>query len=218
MRKVVAVALVAAALSACAGPVKREYVLGAPGASHNAPTLQTALPVVQIERVLLPDYLDTRDIVTRSDREVVASETGRWAERLSVGTTRALAATLAAQLRGVAVTSAQPIDPPVLRVVVDVVAFDATAGGPVVLAARWTITDGSGQRSLVAEQVTVTEPVSGARDGAVVAAMSLAIEKLAKRISAGIEPNLAQGRHSRQAFMSNLPARQFSCVIETKET
>jgi hypothetical protein len=206
MKKALAVALVAAALSGCAGPAKREYVLGPAQASQNACAVQTALPVVQVERVLLPDYLDSREILIRNDRQVVSSETGRWAERLSVGTTRMLASSLAAQLRGVAVTSEPPIDPPVLRVVVDVRAFDATAGGPVVLAARWTITDGSGQRSLLAEQATVTEPVSSARDDAVVTAMSLALEKLANRISAGIEANLARGT-------SNLPVRQLSCVI-----
>ena len=120
MRKVVAVALVAAALSGCAGPAKREYVLGAAGASENALAVQTALPVVQVERVQLPDYLDTRDILTRRDHQLVPSETGRWAERLSVGATRVLATSLGAHLKGVVVTSAQPVDPPMLRVVIDV--------------------------------------------------------------------------------------------------
>ena len=79
MRKVVAVALVAAALSGCAGPAKREYVLGPAGASENTSAVQTALPVVQVERVQLPDYLDTRDILTRRDHQIVPIETGRWA-------------------------------------------------------------------------------------------------------------------------------------------
>ena len=91
--------------------------------------VQTALPIVQVERVLLPDYLDTRDIVTRRDRQVVPSETGRWAERLSVGATRVLATSLGAHMKGVVVTTTQPVDPPVLRVVVDVAAFDSTADG-----------------------------------------------------------------------------------------
>jgi uncharacterized lipoprotein YmbA len=190
----VSLVLVGAALSACAGPPPREYVLAATSTADRAPAAQAALPVVQVERVVLPDYLDTRDIVTRRNREVVTSETGRWAERLSLGATRFLASALAAQLRGVAVTSAQPVDPPALRIVVDVADFDVTEDGPVVLAARWTVTDGSGQKSLTTAQDVFREPVTGTRDGAVVAAMSLALEKLANRISAGIEPNLAQGR------------------------
>ena len=195
--------LLGVAISGCAGPPKREYVLGAATASKPASAVQTALPVVQIERVLLPDYLDTRDILTRRDGHVVPSESARWAERLSVGVTRALATSLATQLTGVVVTSAQPVDPPVLRVLVDVIAFELTGDRQVVLAARWTITDGTRRRSLAVEQATLTEPVAAAGgDSAVVAAMSLALEKLANRISAGIERNLDQGRRPRLAFIS----------------
>jgi uncharacterized lipoprotein YmbA len=207
-------ALVGVALAGCAGPAPREYVLGAGTASDSSSAVQSALPVVQVERVALPDYLDTRNIVTRRDRQVVTSETGRWAERLSIGSTRALAASLGGQLKGVVVTSSQPIDPPELRVLVDVATFDAIADGPVVLAARWTITDGAGRRTLAAEQATLTEPVSGERDRAVVTAMSLALEKLANRISAGIEPNLDSRRRSRPASMSSLPSRQFPRAVE----
>ena len=181
--------------------------------------MQTALPVVQVERVQLPDYLDTRDILTRRDHQIVPSETGRWAERLSVGATRVLATSLGAHLKGVVVTSAQPVDPPMLRVVIDVTAFGSTADGQVVLAARWTVTDGTGQRSLAAEQASFTEPVSGAPDGAVVAAMSLTfLEKLANRISAGIEPNLGQRRRSGLAFVPQPADRAVPRMFEKKET
>ena len=66
--------LLGVALCGCAGPPKQEYVLGAATAPKAASVVQTALPVVQIERVLLPDYLDTRDILTRRDGRVVPSE------------------------------------------------------------------------------------------------------------------------------------------------
>ena len=199
---------IAAALSACAGPPPREYVLGTAAAAPSSATAQAASPVVQVERVVLPDYLDTRDIVTRRDREVVASETGRWAERLSLGATRLLAASLATRLNGVTVTSTQPIDPPVLRVMVDVLSFDVVQDGPVVLTARWTITDGTGQKSLATAQATLRESVEGTRDSAVVAAMSLALDKLANRISAGIEPNLANGRQPRMALLPAAAGRE----------
>lgn len=183
--------LLGVALSGCAGPPKQEYVLGAATAPEPASIRQTALPIVQIERVLLPDYLDTRDILTRSGGRVVASESARWAERLSVGRTRALAASLATRLTGVVVTASQPVDPPVLRVLVDVTAFELTGDRQVILAARWTIIDGTGRKSLAAEQATWTEPVPAAGgDSAIVAAMSQALEKLANGISAGIEGGL----------------------------
>jgi hypothetical protein len=99
-----------------------------------------------------------------------------------VGVTRALATSLATQLTAVVVTSAQPVDPPVLRVLVDVIAFELTGDRQVVLAARWTIIDGMGRRSLAVEQATLTEPVAAVGgDSAIVAAMALALEKLANR-------------------------------------
>jgi uncharacterized lipoprotein YmbA len=153
------------------------------------------VPVVQLERVLVPDYLDTRDMLTRADGQVIASQTGRWAERLSVGVARALAASLATRLNDVVVTSGQPIEPPVLRVLVDLIDFEATADQRVVLSARWTITDRSGQRTLAAERASFTEPVAvPASDSAVVVAMSLALENLADRIAAAIRAAKVRNR------------------------
>jgi uncharacterized lipoprotein YmbA len=175
----------------CAAPPMREYVLDAAPASRTASVIQTALPIVKIERVRLPDYLDSTDILTRRDGQVVPSRTGRWADRFSVGVTRALTAFLANRLTSLVVTSGQPIESPVLRVLVDVIAFESTTDGQVLLAARWTITDGTGQKSLAAEQATLTEPIAAARDdSSTVAAMSLAVENLGNRIAAAIEHNL----------------------------
>lgn len=180
--------LIGIASCSTAGPPMREYVLGAAPGSTAASVVQTSLPVVQIERVRLPDYLDNRDILTRSDGRVLASRTARWAERLSVGMTRALTTSLAVRLVGVVVTSAQPIEPPSRRVFVDVIAFETTVDRRVVLVARWTITDGTARRTLAAEQVTLTEPVGAeGGDDAIVEAMSLAVEELASRVAAGFD-------------------------------
>ena len=211
--------LLGVVLCGCAGPPKQEYVLGAAAAPKAASVVQTALPVVQIERVLLPDYLDTRDILTRRDGRVVPSEFARWAERLSVGVTRVLATSLATQLTGVVVTAAQPVDPPVLRILIDVIAFELTGDGQVVLAARWTIIDGTERRSLAVEQATLTEPVAAmGGDSAIVAAMSLALEKLANRISPTIEMSL-QSRVStvkvhRAELMQKMKARSLPSEAE----
>jgi uncharacterized lipoprotein YmbA len=178
---------------ACAGPPKREYVLGAGAAPATASVVQTALPLIQVERVQVPDYLDTRDILTRDAGQVVASQSGRWAERLSVGVARALTASLATRLSRAVVTSGQPIEPPTLRVLVDVLALEATADGKVVLSARWTITDRTGERSLAAEQANFTQPVApSGGDGAIVAAMSIALDHLANRIAAACDEKLAR--------------------------
>jgi hypothetical protein len=87
---------------------------------------------------------------------------GRWGERLSLGITRALAASLTARLPDFVVTTTAPVNAPRRRLLVDVTSFEARADGQVVLATRWTIT-GSGPHPLLSEQAVVIERVSAMR-------------------------------------------------------
>lgn len=183
-------AVLMAGLAACgpAAPPPVEYVLGPrPTAAATTALVQTGLPIVEVKRVLVPGYLDTTDILARNGSQVFPSRTGRWAERLSVGMTRALTSSLDSRLQGLVVTTTPPIQQPTWRILVDVASFEATADRHVVLTARWTITDGTGRQTLVVEQAALVEPIAGLGDAAVVAAMSRAIEDLAGRVAAGIE-------------------------------
>ena len=83
-------------LAACslADPPAADYVLGPMPAAAAVSVSQTGLPVVELKRVQLPDYLDTTDILERRDNMLVPSPTARWGERLSVGMSRALAISL----------------------------------------------------------------------------------------------------------------------------
>jgi len=183
------------ALTACSlsGPPPAEYVLGAMPTAKVTTRLQTGLPVVEVKRIQLPDYLDTTDILERRGNQLVPSATGRWGERLSTGMSRALIASLAARLPGTIVTTTLPVGRAARQIVVDVAAFDATAAHQVVLVASWTIADGASSRILIAEQASLVEDIAGADDGAVVSAMSHAVEDLATRIAAGIERDLRPG-------------------------
>jgi uncharacterized protein len=178
-------------LAACsgAGPAPAEYVLGTmlttPATARTVH--QTGLPVVEVKRVRLPDYLDTTDILERRGNQLVPSATGRWGERLSVGMSRALAAALAARLPGMVVTATPPVERPARQVLVDVADFEAKEGHAVVLVARWSITDGAGRQILTAEQTSLVEPIEGTGDSAVAAAMSHAVEQLADQLAIGVE-------------------------------
>jgi len=168
------------------GPPPAEYVLGAMPAATATTVPQTGLPIVELKRIQLPDYLDTTDILERKGDEVVPSATGRWGERLSVGMSRALTAALAARLPRMIVTATPPVARPARQILVDVADFEARTGHEVVLVARWSITDGADRRMLVAQQTSLVEPIAGTGDSAVVAAMSRAVEDLADQIAAGI--------------------------------
>jgi uncharacterized lipoprotein YmbA len=150
---------------------------------------QAGLPVVAVNHVQLPEYLDTTDILERRNNQLVPSPTGRWGERLSVGMTRALTASLAARLPRLVVT-ATPVGRPTRQILVDVAAFESRPDHQVVLVARWTILDGASQQVLTAEQASLVEAISGEGDDAIVAAMSRAVDDLAGRIAAPIERDL----------------------------
>lgn len=183
--------VVSAGLAACslAGPPPTEYVLGSPTAATTTTKSQTGLPVVQVLPVQLPDYLDTTDLLVRSGSQIIPSPTGRWGERLSVGVTRDLVASIAARLPYLTVTASPPIDRPARQVLVDIVSYEATGDRRVILLARWTITDGTRQIVMDAQQVSIAVPVASSDDAVVVAAMSDALADGAAQIAAAIERN-----------------------------
>ena len=186
-------------LGACgSSPAPDLYVLGAAPAPVTAAAPQAGLPVIEVKPVGVPDYLDTTDLLVRhGEGQMVASQTGRWGERLSAGVTRALAAALATRLPRMAVTASPPVERPARQVLVDTEAFEARADDEVVLVAHWSITDGGPRQTLTSERVSLAEPVAGTGDGAVVAAMTRATEGLATRIAAGLERTSAAARGPR---------------------
>ena len=148
--------------------------------------------------MLVPDHLDVSDILVRRAGNVVApSPAGRWGERLSVGVTRAVAAGLVRHLPGFVVTATAPAERPARQVLAEVEAFEPRADGIVVLVARWRVLDGAGRETLAGERVSSAQPVAGTGDGAVVAAMTRAVEGFAERVAAGVRRTTPGPRASR---------------------
>jgi len=181
-------------LAACSsGPPLRTYVLTPP--LQTTPTPLPALPVgrIVIARVRVPDYLDTNDIVLRDGNDQVkASATGRWAERLSRGLTRALADDLGAHLEPEEVLSDATTAAP-RQVLVDVSALDLWPDGHCTLAATWAIVNhappravayggGTFNSSPAVSSVGVGSAVGGG-DGRLVDALSRTVGKLADAIA-----------------------------------
>jgi len=178
-------------LAACSlpGPAPAEYVLGALPSAKPTALSQTRMPVVEVKRVTVPDYLDTTDIVERSGNQLIPSSTGRWGERLSLGMTRALIAALSVRLPGFVVT-ASPVTRPAHQILVDVAAFEVMPDRQVVFVARWTVLGDPSPQVQEAEQTSLVEKVSGDGDGAIVAAMSKAVDDLAGQLAAEIKRDL----------------------------
>jgi len=168
-------------LDACGpgAPPPVNYLIEAPTSASNEIEPLLGRSVIEVRPVLLPDYLDTSDILVRKPGNVVAANpNARWGERLSVGVTRALAGGLRHLLPEYVVATAAPTQP-ACQVLVDVETFERSDSGPVTLVAQWRVLGAQTGKSLAAERVSLTEPVTGAGDAEIVGAMSRAVQRLA---------------------------------------
>jgi len=175
-------------VAACGtGPPLRTYLLTPPLHSAVVPGQIAPTPRILVPRVLVPDYLDTTDIVLRDgSNEVKVSATGRWGERLSHGLTRELAAELGARL---------PTDKVMLdrlgsaqsRLLIDVSALDLWPDGRCAMAATWAIVETATPHAVIYGSGTFDSSPVGSTiavdDGRLVDAVSRTVGKLADAIA-----------------------------------
>ncbi len=185
MRRTVPAALAASLLGGCAAPALHRYVLAtAPPPAAAAPVETLPAHVVELRPVLLPDHLDTTEILRRAGpSELVASRNGRWADRLSVAIRQALAADLQAALPQAAVLTRSPLGPVFRRVSLTVTAFDLDGSGTLTLGADWTIERVPPPVVLSQRRVRLVATGVPAGDAAEVAAMSGLLQQLANVIA-----------------------------------
>jgi uncharacterized protein len=186
----VAVALLALGicLSACAGKSasSKFYVLSSLPQSGLSAGGGTPIGVLPIG---MPDYLDRPQIVTRvSENEIRLDEFSRWAEPLKEGFTRVLVENLSTLLNTAKVisTTESAIIPMALQVGVEVVQFDGTLGGDVVLIVKWGLFEREGKKLLLGKRSTFKEPTGSATYEALVAAESRAVSALSREIAEAI--------------------------------
>jgi uncharacterized lipoprotein YmbA len=172
---------IAAMLAGCtSNPDQSVYVMPAPTGAHVASGTLT----LKLRPIILPDYLDTTDLVTRSGQYgIKVSQTGRWGERLSRGVTHALAADLGRRVPDTIVTDV-PSEASSAQIEVTVSAFDVTAATSV-LVANWTIIGQGDNRAPIMHTGTFTASVAApGGDLAVVAAMAETVAELSDEIAA----------------------------------
>lgn len=196
-------ALLALSLAACAAAVPSRLYTLAP-ASDAAPAESGSGPVLGLGPVSLPDYLDRPEIVVRTgDYGVRLAELDKWAEPLEPMLLRVLAERLRRETgsREVVLLPSRRETEPATAVVVDVDRFDAAENGDVVLEARWRIGQTESGRTLRTGRSLIREKGTAvpAYDG-IVAAMSRAVDGLAREIAAAVP-----GSRSRQVAAA--PAR-----------
>jgi uncharacterized protein len=189
MRRLLAAGLLLIATSCSESPPTQFYTLSGmqlPPGGLNAP--RTA---VGVGPVILPDYLDRPQIVTRaSGNRVVLASFHSWVEPVDSMFTRILVGNLSSLLATdnvVTVPQRRPL-PLDYQVEVDVDRFDADQNGRAVLDARWRVFGKDGDSLIGEGRSTIVE--TAAEPGsyeAIVAAMSNALARMSSTIAGTIE-------------------------------
>lgn len=190
-------------LAACVGSApERIYALNGTAESGARIVASHAVAELQLARVLVPDYLDTTQIMVRAGpHELHSSRTGRWAERLSLGITHGLLIDLARELTPDAVTLSQPAESSAPLLEVEVESLDVLADGHCVLLASWTLSSADRRKVLTdghSDLTTTAIPVKHFDDVAVVNGMAEAIARLARDIAFAVRalPTQAPARRA----------------------
>jgi uncharacterized lipoprotein YmbA len=174
-------------LTGCSSdPPAHIYVLSPPAEDKRQDLVTVETPVLELQRIVVPDYLDTTDILLRiGANEIKASPTGRWGERLSQGLDHALSAALVTRLPQDRITLASSSDRSAKRLTVIVDAFDVRPDGRSVLTASWTILDPNPDVAPRTGRGDFATPAASGStgDASIVAAMSQTIGLLADRIA-----------------------------------
>ena len=176
-------------LSACAGKSASSnfYVLSPLPQSTLSGAEGTTIGVFP---VALPDYLDRPQIVTRiSENEIKFDEFSRWAEPLKENFYTVLVENLSTLLKSEKIIkTTQNLGVPVtLQVGVEVVQFDGTLGGEVVLNVKWGLFAEEGKKLLLAKRSSFKESTLTATYEALVAAQSRAVAALGREIALAIK-------------------------------
>lgn len=169
-------------IAGCAAPALKLYTLGAPAVAVTAEGNPGAAPTVEVRRVVLPDYLDSQDIVIRRSNMIDRSSSGRWASRLSIGATDLITAQLAASRPDLFVTD-QPVSTPArFRLFVNISRLDVSAGGTAALTADWSIVPRRATQPHLRDRASFSAQGPVTADADVVALTGRLLEELAARI------------------------------------
>jgi uncharacterized protein len=188
MHVVVLFVVLAVLLSACAGKSgsSKFYVLSSLPQSELSGAEGITIGVMP---VAMSDYLGRPQIVTRVGKnEIKLDEFSRWAEPLKENFYTVLVENLSTLLKTAKVikTTESTGVPVALLVGVDVVQFDGTLGGDVVMNVKWGLFAEDGKELLLAKRSSFREPTGAATYEALVEAQSRAVVALSREIAEAI--------------------------------
>src|SRR5262249_47302329 len=176
-------------LHGCASsPPTRLYVFPSLTGAETAPPAAPRDLTIGVGPVTLHPYLDRPQIVTRANRaRLILGEFDQWGAPLHDSVTRSLAENLSLLVP----TDRVMLHPwsrttmPDYQVTVDVLQFDASPGGEVILEARWEILNAD-DKVLVIRKSRLTAVAGSHEYEATVTAMGRTLDALSREIAAAL--------------------------------
>ena len=183
-------ACVSACLAGCAPPAPKLYLLAPPamaGMPGSSGAQAVAGPVLEVPRLHIPDYLDSRDIQMRdASSMLMVSRSGRWASRLSDQLTDTLVADLG-KLHPDRMVTRSTIMGRSSRLLLDITTLELDRDGDAMMVADWSIAQENGSPLHDHERFAVqadarNEASNGTSDARVITLLRELIRQLAARI------------------------------------
>lgn len=174
-------------LTSCASPPLRLYTLGMPSDQEvRQPHLSARATTIEISRAVLPDYLDSQDIVLRKGEEIVRSPKSRWATRLSLGITDLITNQIAVSHPNELITDQPLADAATLRVQVNISRLDVDENGSAILDANWAVLPLDPNKPLIRDRVHLSETGDVSTDANIAALMRKMIIELANHVNQSV--------------------------------
>ncbi|MCX5614486.1 PqiC family protein [Bombella saccharophila] len=176
-----------ALLAGCSSPALRLYTLGIPAHSDNKSfQVSPHATIVAIDRVVMPDYLDCQDIISRNGEEIRRSPNARWVTRLSLGVTDLITNEIAATQPHMLFTDQPLVKAANMRVIIAISEFDIDINGHAVLNAHWAVVPRDAAKPIEQNIVHLSTEGPAKTDADVAALMRNLVVQLADHISRSI--------------------------------
>ena len=181
---VISLAVTGFLLSGCSSAPLRFYTLGAPAIEGASLPLRANTPVLTVDPVLIPDYLDNQDMIIRKGGLLDRSPNSRWASRLSRGITDLMTAQLSQAKPSIFITSHPSTATPATRLSVVITRLDITSEGHGTLEADWSFIPSEEQKPIVRHRAVFSTQGQSTTDAGNAALTHSLVEQLSTAISA----------------------------------
>lgn len=195
IRRTGCAALLALSLAGCAAaPPLRLYTLVALPVGEDVRPLPPGAEVTEVDRLTLPNAIDSEDILLRDGDVMKRSPTGRWVSPLSLLATNLVTSQLAMRAPNALVTDQWPTGAPDYRIMIHVARLDVASNGEAVMQADWQILarDPAKHSMRGRAQIRLSGPT--ATDGDIVRLETSLFERLADAINMPPARPLLAGR------------------------